>query len=41
MLNLTGHPAIDFCLPDTQGQLHRLADFQGNWLLLMFHRHLG
>ena len=41
MNDLTGKPAFDFSLTDTTGQVHRLADFRGNWLLMMFHRHLG
>ena len=41
MKNLTGKPAIPFELPDTQGNIHRLEDDTGHWLLLVFHRHLG
>lgn len=41
MKDLTGGPAYEFSLPDTTGQTHRLADFRGSWLLMMFHRHLG
>lgn len=41
MKDLTGGPAYDFSLPDTSGRMHRLADFRGSWLLMMFHRHLG
>ena len=37
----TGEPAIPFELPDADGRTHRLADYQGEWLLLVFHRHLG
>jgi len=37
----TGTPAIPFELPDANGRTHRLADYQGDWLLLVFHRHLG
>ena len=36
-----GKPAISFDLVDTQGARHRLADYAGKWLLLVFHRHLG
>jgi len=36
-----GHAAPDFALPDASGALHRLADWRGRWLLLVFHRHLG
>ncbi|MDP6423831.1 MAG: hypothetical protein QGG14_03760 [Planctomycetota bacterium] len=34
-------PAVDFALPDASATVHRLADFTGRWLLLVFHRHLG
>jgi peroxiredoxin Q/BCP len=33
--------APDFELSDTEGRTHRLADYAGQWLLLVFHRHLG
>jgi peroxiredoxin len=36
-----GHPAAQFALPDVEGGVHRLEDYQGHWLLLVFHRHLG
>ena len=35
-----GAPAADFRLRDTEGREHRLADYRGRWLLLVFHRHL-
>lgn len=38
--NRTNQPAVDFDLPDTEGARHRLADYTGHWLLLVFHRHL-
>jgi len=38
---LTGRPAIPFSLRDANAHLHRLADYRGRWLLLVFHRHLG
>jgi peroxiredoxin len=41
MANLTGKPAIPFTLQDSQGNTRQLADYQGQWLLLVFHRHLG
>lgn len=41
MKNLAGQPALPFNLTDTEGQSHSLDDFRGNWLLLVFHRHLG
>jgi peroxiredoxin len=34
-------PAIPFELPDVTGRVHRLEDYSGHWLLLIFHRHLG
>lgn len=40
-MDLTGKPAVEFALPDTQGKLHHLSDYKGAWLLLVFHRHLG
>jgi hypothetical protein len=36
-----GRPAMPFELPDADGRIHRLADYKGHWLLLVFHRHLG
>ena len=36
-----GGPAVPFALPDAEGRLHRLEDYRGHWLLLVFHRHLG
>lgn len=33
-------PAPDFRLRDGDGREHRLADYRGAWLLLVFHRHL-
>ncbi len=35
-----GMPAADFELPDVEGRIVRLGDFEGSWLLLIFHRHL-
>ena len=35
-----GRPAADFRLRDAAGREHRLADYRGVWLLLVFHRHL-
>jgi hypothetical protein len=36
-----GEAAAPFALTDTAGRLHRLDDYGGHWLLLVFHRHLG
>ena len=33
--------AFDFELPDVEGRIWRLADFEDQWLLMVFHRHLG
>jgi peroxiredoxin len=46
MANITskdwmGRPAASFTLPDAAGRDHRLEDYKGHWLLLVFHRHLG
>lgn len=35
-----GSRAEPFELRDTRGQLHRLEQYAGHWLLLVFHRHL-
>ncbi len=40
-MDLTGKPAVDLALKDSQGSEHRLQDYRGNWVLLVFHRHLG
>jgi len=34
------NPATPFALKDTTGAVHRLEDYTGKWLLLIFHRHL-
>ncbi len=34
-------PALPFELLDTLGNVHRLSDSRGRWLILVFHRHLG
>lgn len=39
--NRVGQAAVPFELPDAAGHVHRLEDYQGLWLLLVFHRHLG
>ncbi len=41
MVSKVGSPAIDFELPDADGVIHRLAQYAGSWLLVVFHRHLG
>ncbi len=35
-----GDAATPFALRDTAGAVHRLEDYAGKWLLLVFHRHL-
>jgi peroxiredoxin len=39
--SMIGMPAPDFELADTEGNLHRLADYTDRWLLIVFHRHLA
>ncbi len=41
MNSLLGQAAPPFELKDTIGNIHRLSDDAGHWLLLVFHRHLG
>lgn len=33
--------AVPFELPDTEGKVHRLSDYHGRWLWIVFHRHLA
>ena len=33
--------AVEFELLDSTGRRHRLEDYAGSWLLLVFHRHLA
>ena len=40
-MTMKGQAAIPFSLKDTAGNPHSLEDYQGSWLLLVFHRHLG
>lgn len=41
MSNLRGKEAVAFELADATGTRHSLEQYQGHWLLLVFHRHLG
>ena len=41
MRSQVGKPATPFELVDINGNKHQLDDYQGKWLLLVFHRHLG
>jgi len=41
MKNLIEHSAISFNLSDSEGIVHRLSDYSGSWLLMVFLRHLG
>jgi len=41
MRSLVGQPAVTFNLSDAEGRTHRLDDYRGAWLLMVFHRHLG
>lgn len=36
-----GSPAVGFALEDTTGTVHRLEQYRGHWLLMVFHRHLA
>ena len=36
-----GFPAVPFAMTDTDGILHRLDEYAGSWLLMVFHRHLA
>lgn len=36
-----GYPAAPFELMDVNGLQHRLDEFVGSWLLMVFHRHLA
>jgi len=40
-MNLENKTAVPFQLPDASGRIHRLEDYAGSWLLMVFHRHLG
>lgn len=41
MKNFRGQAARPFRLHDSKGEVHVLEDYSGNWLLMVFHRHLG
>lgn len=41
MTHRDGTVAVPFELTDTSGRVHRLDQYAGHWLLLVFHRHLG
>jgi peroxiredoxin len=41
MSYLAGKTAIPFNLRDSSGKTHLLEAYQGSWLLMVFHRHLG
>jgi peroxiredoxin len=38
---LKGKAAIPFSIADAGGRVHRLDEYRGKWLLMVFHRHLG
>ena len=40
MKSKIGLPAVAFVLEDTAGTVHRLEQYRGHWLLMVFHRHL-
>ena len=39
--NFEGKQAVGFNFLDINGHIIRLGNYQGNWLLMVFHRHLG
>lgn len=39
--SMVGRPAVPFALLDAYEKTHRLDDYRGSWLLMVFHRHLG
>ncbi len=41
MPGLVGGSTAPFTLPDAGEKIHRLDDYLGSWLLMVFHRHLG
>jgi len=41
MKDFEGKLAIPFSFCDINGHTIRLDNYQGNWLLMVFHRHLG
>ncbi|MBI2478135.1 MAG: redoxin domain-containing protein [Planctomycetia bacterium] len=41
MSSSAGKSAVEFELKDPSGAVHRLRDYAGQWLLVVFHRHLG
>lgn len=41
MQSRVGRLAVPFTSDDAQERTHHLDDYQGHWLLLVFHRHLG
>ncbi len=41
MIDRLGAPAIPFELRDEHDNTHTLEQYAGNWLLLVFHRHLA
>jgi len=41
MKSQVANSAVDFGIEDTDGMKHTLKDSAGDWLLLVFHRHLG
>jgi peroxiredoxin len=40
-MSVAGAPAVTFALEDVGGALHRLEQYRGRWLLMVFHRHLA
>ncbi len=40
-MEMTGKKAVTFHLKDGHNNKFEMKDFEGRWLLLVFHRHLG
>ncbi len=41
MKSNVGSPAVGFALEDTAGAVHRVEQYRGHWLLMVFLRHLS
>lgn len=41
MSSLVGRPCPEFAAEDVQQREFRPSDYRGQWLLLVFHRHLA
>jgi hypothetical protein len=41
MKSKVGLPAVGLALEDTAGAVHRVEQYRGHWLLMVFLRHLS